>query len=164
MWFTDQLGTAKQPCWQISLNSFIPITSPPDAQRELHSKRYSKAHLMASMFTSPPLLPLKRAAQLMRSFKPTTFGIKSALEGTASSEAQVNLTTLLPPQLTPQRVAEFCGVAGCCWVWEDLHKVSATEKSKIAQVMKDSVPARTAIEQTGRDLAVQSRVRQILFQ
>jgi energy-coupling factor transporter ATP-binding protein EcfA2 len=79
---------------------------------------------------------IKRSRSITAKLQTDYFGIKSALEGKAFNETQVNLTRLLPPQLTPQRVAEFCGAAGCCWVWEDFHKVSDPEKSKVAQVMK----------------------------
>ena len=64
------------------------------------------------------------------------FRIKSAIEAVASSESQVSLSRLLPPQLTPQRFAEFCGAANCCWVLEDFHKVPHAEKAKVSQVMK----------------------------
>ncbi len=42
----------------------------------------------------------------------------------------------LPPQLTPQRLAEFLGAQGMCWVVEDFHKVSEPEKRFFGQMMK----------------------------
>ena len=43
---------------------------------------------------------------------------------------------MLPAQLTPQRLGQFMGEAGYCWVLEDFHKINETEKTKIAQLMK----------------------------
>ena len=79
---------------------------------------------------------IKRASGISTKLETDYFGIKSAIEYTASRETQVGVSRLIPPQLTPQRLAEFCGAAGCCWVWEDFHKVPVAEKAKVAQVMK----------------------------
>lgn len=43
---------------------------------------------------------------------------------------------ILPPQLTPQRLAEFLGSVKSCWVVEDFHKLEDSEKTKFAQNMK----------------------------
>jgi energy-coupling factor transporter ATP-binding protein EcfA2 len=44
---------------------------------------------------------------------------------------------ILPPQLTPQRLAIFMGIAGYCWVIEDFHKLSSVEnKKRLSQTMK----------------------------
>lgn len=43
---------------------------------------------------------------------------------------------ILPPQLTPQRLASFIGAAGYVWIIEDFHKVAQEEKIKLAQIMK----------------------------
>lgn len=64
------------------------------------------------------------------------FKVKSSIEATFSQETSTKLTRLLPPQLTPQCLAEFCGAVGCCWVLEDFHKVPSSEKTKVSQVMK----------------------------
>jgi hypothetical protein len=64
------------------------------------------------------------------------FKIKSSIEAAFSHETETKLTRDLPPQLTPQRLAELCGAAGCCWVLEDFYKVPVSEKTKVAQVMK----------------------------
>jgi hypothetical protein len=64
------------------------------------------------------------------------FKIKSSIEAEFSRETETKLNRLLPPQLTPQRLAELCGAAGCCWVLEDFHKVPVSEKTKVSQVMK----------------------------
>jgi len=64
------------------------------------------------------------------------FTIKGSIEAVASSETTTNQARILPPQLTPQRLAEFCGAAECCWVLEDFHKVPSGEKQKLSQIMK----------------------------
>jgi energy-coupling factor transporter ATP-binding protein EcfA2 len=79
---------------------------------------------------------IKKGKSISAKLETDYFGIKSAVEAAASGETQVGLLRLLPPQLTPQRVAEFCGAAGCCWVWEDFHKVPRAEKARVAQMMK----------------------------
>jgi energy-coupling factor transporter ATP-binding protein EcfA2 len=62
--------------------------------------------------------------------------VKSAIEAASSIERTQSVSRILPPQLTPQRLAEFCGAAGCCWLLEDFHKVRSSEKAKLSQVMK----------------------------
>jgi len=44
-------------------------------------------------------------------------------------------------QLTPERLAEFLGAAGCCWVVEDFHRVAVEEKKHLADTMKLFVDA-----------------------
>jgi hypothetical protein len=43
---------------------------------------------------------------------------------------------LVPPQLTPQTLADLLGHARACWVLEDFHKVEPSEKVKLAQCLK----------------------------
>lgn len=43
---------------------------------------------------------------------------------------------ILPPQLTPQRLASYFGLTNSCWVIEDFHKMESKEKLKLAQYMK----------------------------
>ena len=63
-------------------------------------------------------------------------GIKSKLEGEHSKTTGDVLAPILPPQLTPQRLAMFMGEARCCWVLEDFHKIAESEKGHLGQVMK----------------------------
>lgn len=67
--------------------------------------------------------------------------IKVELFRSSSSQGQVNFQRLLPPQLTPQTLAQFLGAARCCWVLEDFHKILPSEKTRLAQVMKCFVDA-----------------------
>lgn len=63
-------------------------------------------------------------------------GIKMQMSGQTSGERQTKQQRVLPPQLTPQTLAKFLGVARCCWVLEDFHKIEPPEKRRLAQVMK----------------------------
>jgi hypothetical protein len=62
--------------------------------------------------------------------------IKAALarEGERSEETKAML--LVPPQLTPQTLAQLLGELHKCWVLEDFHKVVPSEKVKLAQCLK----------------------------
>lgn len=51
--------------------------------------------------------------------------------GSSLAEARV-----LPPQLTAQRLAEFLGAQGVCWVIEDFHKMRSTEKVPFSESLK----------------------------
>jgi len=52
-------------------------------------------------------------------------------EGSSQAETRV-----LPPQLTAQRLAEFLGFQGMCWVIEDFHKMLPSEKVPFSQSLK----------------------------
>jgi hypothetical protein len=69
---------------------------------------------------------IKRAKTTTYKLEQSYFTIKGSIEAASS----------VPPQLTPQRLAEFCGAAECCWVLEDFHKVPISEKEKLSQIMK----------------------------
>lgn len=43
---------------------------------------------------------------------------------------------IVPPQLTPQKLASFFGSSNSCWVIDDFHKMEEPEKKKLAQYMK----------------------------
>lgn len=62
--------------------------------------------------------------------------IKSAIGKEQTVEEGVSMTRLLPPQLTPQKLAQFLGVGKIVWLIEDFHKVCDTEKKRIADVIK----------------------------
>jgi hypothetical protein len=63
--------------------------------------------------------------------------IKASLKPGSATSTQANTEErVVPVQLTPQRLAEFMGVAKCTWIIEDFHKVKETEKKRIADVMK----------------------------
>jgi Cdc6-like AAA superfamily ATPase len=63
-------------------------------------------------------------------------GISSKVNATyTESEGQKNLR-IVPPQLTPQKLAQFLGEINCVWLIEDFHKVADSEKLRIADVIK----------------------------
>jgi len=79
---------------------------------------------------------IRRGKSVSVKLEQAYFGIKSSIEAATTTQTDLNFTRLLPPQLTPQRLAEFCGAAECCWVLEDFHKVGVGEKAKLSQIMK----------------------------
>lgn len=62
--------------------------------------------------------------------------IKVGLRGSREKNESDRYVRLLPPQLTPQKLATFCGEAKLNWVIEDFHKVEETEKKRIADILK----------------------------
>ena len=62
--------------------------------------------------------------------------IKSKMDGELNKGNDTKEKRIVPPQLTPQRLATFMGEAKCCWVLEDFHKIDNQEKYKLAQIMK----------------------------
>lgn len=62
--------------------------------------------------------------------------IKSSIGSVRTSENSTNFSRLLPPQLTPQKLAQFMGEGKIVWLIEDFHKVPANEKVRIADVIK----------------------------
>lgn len=79
---------------------------------------------------------VKRSKSISVKLEQDYFKIKSSIEAASSTENTSNVARLVPPQLTPQRLAEFCGAAECCWLLEDFHKVPLAEKSRLSQIMK----------------------------
>jgi hypothetical protein len=62
--------------------------------------------------------------------------IKAALGGEGETSEGTKSTRLVPPQLTPQTLAQLLGELHECWVLEDFHKVAPAEKVKLAQCLK----------------------------
>jgi hypothetical protein len=79
---------------------------------------------------------LKRGKSISVKLEQDYFKIKASIEAASSTEATSNIARLVPPQLTAQRLAEFCGATECCWLLEDFHKVPAAEKGRLSQIMK----------------------------
>lgn len=74
----------------------------------------------------------KVASNLQGEFKALS-GLLSIEHKTTSEDVQERL---LPPQLTPQRLAQLLGAIRGVWVIEDFHKVKESEKKRIADVIK----------------------------
>lgn len=62
--------------------------------------------------------------------------IKASLDATRSATAELSQRRMLPPQLTPQRLGEFLGAHGLCWLVEDFHKMPPDAKLRLAQSLK----------------------------
>ena len=62
--------------------------------------------------------------------------IKACIGGEVKSEENNTFVRLLPPQLTPQKLAQFMGKGKIVWLIEDFQKVSNQEKIRIADVIK----------------------------
>ena len=62
--------------------------------------------------------------------------IKLQITAESNSSNKIKQKRILPPQLTPQRLAKFFGQKKCCWVLEDFHKILDEEKIKASQMMK----------------------------
>ncbi|WP_421317485.1 ATP-binding protein [Aeromonas sp. 700377] len=62
--------------------------------------------------------------------------IKNQIGVTKSQEIGTKSERIIPPQLTPQALGRFIGLANSCWVLEDFHKIDESERAKLSQVMK----------------------------
>lgn len=62
--------------------------------------------------------------------------IKKSIGKEYTTEDGASMKRLLPPQLTPQKLAQFLGVGKIVWLIEDFHKISEQEKKRIADVIK----------------------------
>lgn len=62
--------------------------------------------------------------------------IKASICPGIASETEETYSRLLPPQLTPQKLAKFLGEGRIVWLIEDFHKVSLDEKVRIADAIK----------------------------
>ena len=78
----------------------------------------------------------KQSATLKGDLASEYNNIKASISAVKSNEESNTYSRLLPPQLTPQKLARFMGEGKIVWLIEDFHKVSTTEKTRIADVMK----------------------------
>ncbi|MDQ8013235.1 MAG: AAA family ATPase [Flavobacterium nitrogenifigens] len=62
--------------------------------------------------------------------------ISTKISSEISSSITEKTIKIVPPQLTPMKLAKFLGEAECVLVIEDFHKVIDTEKQRIADVIK----------------------------
>jgi len=68
-------------------------------------------------------------------------GISSQINSVSKESSGEKSVRLIPPQLTPQKLAKFLGEISCVWIIEDFHKVVAGEKKRIADVIKIFIDA-----------------------
>jgi hypothetical protein len=64
------------------------------------------------------------------------FRIKASINANLTQGAGETRARVVPPQLTPQRLAEFLGAKGMCWVVEDFHKMEISQKRLFAEWLK----------------------------
>lgn len=62
--------------------------------------------------------------------------LQAKLNAQSSVDTSQKEMRILPPQLTPQALGRFLGNQNACWVLEDFHKIDASEKDKLSQLMK----------------------------
>ena len=62
--------------------------------------------------------------------------IKNQISANLNSTNTVSIQRLLPPQLTPQKLAELLGASNVIWVIEDFHKLDIDNKQKLADILK----------------------------
>jgi energy-coupling factor transporter ATP-binding protein EcfA2 len=62
--------------------------------------------------------------------------ISSKISNEISTSTSEKVVKIVPPQLTPMKLAKFLGEAQCILVIEDFHKVNDSEKQRIADVIK----------------------------
>lgn len=62
--------------------------------------------------------------------------IRASIDASLTESTTKSTARVLPPQLTAQRLAQFLGAKGMCWVVEDFHKMPESEKLPFAQSMK----------------------------
>lgn len=68
-------------------------------------------------------------------------GISAQISSSSKESHEEKNVRLLPPQLTPQKLAKFLGEVSCVWIIEDFHKVITDEKRRIADVVKIFIDA-----------------------
>lgn len=78
----------------------------------------------------------KRSAALKGQLAVEYNNIKVNIGRDSAYEESCTFSRLLPPQLTPQKLAQFLGEGKIVWLIEDFHKVSPAEKIRIADVIK----------------------------
>lgn len=72
------------------------------------------------------------AVELISSYK----ALSAKISHSTTNETSAKAVRILPPQLTPQALGKFLGAVKACWVLEDFHKIDASEKVQLSQLMK----------------------------
>ena len=78
----------------------------------------------------------KTNVKINAELKTSYLNLESILKSEINKEYGEKQQRILPVQLTPQRLAEFLGVAKVVWILEDFHKVAITERQKLSQILK----------------------------
>lgn len=64
-------------------------------------------------------------------------GIKASITALSEDKTETTKGRIIPPQLNSRRLGQFIGEINACWVIEDFHKISNTEKQKFSDIMKN---------------------------
>ncbi len=78
----------------------------------------------------------KTTVKISSELKSSYLNLDSILKSEINKEYGDKQQRILPVQLTPQRLAEFLGVANVLWILEDFHKVAINERQKLSQILK----------------------------
>lgn len=78
----------------------------------------------------------KTSVKISSELKSSYLSLDSILKSEMNKEYGDKQQRILPVQLTPQRLAEFLGVAKIVWILEDFHKVAVGERQKLSQILK----------------------------
>lgn len=78
----------------------------------------------------------KTGAKISSDLKASYLNLSSVIKSEIYSEVTDKKQRVLPIQLTPQRLAEFLGIAKVVWILEDFHKVVKEERQKLSQILK----------------------------
>lgn len=62
--------------------------------------------------------------------------VKGSIASEQTETIGSQLKRFLPIQLTPKKLSDFLGVAHCCWIIEDFHKLKSEERKKLANCLK----------------------------
>jgi Holliday junction resolvasome RuvABC ATP-dependent DNA helicase subunit len=63
-------------------------------------------------------------------------GMKASLNAEQNQNDKEVLKKMVSVQLTPPTLAKYLGLANCCWIIEDFHKILKSDKNKLSQIMK----------------------------
>lgn len=83
-----------------------------------------------------PFYAQGRSTNSTKSISPALQASFVSISANISKSSSEQQARALPPQLTPQRLAEFLGAKSMCWVVEDFHKMPREEKIPFAQALK----------------------------
>lgn len=78
----------------------------------------------------------KSGSKISSELKSSYLNLDSVIKSEIYSESTDKAQRALPLQLTPQRLAEFLGIAKVVWILEDFHKVAKEERQKLSQILK----------------------------
>lgn len=78
----------------------------------------------------------KMSLKINSELKSSYLNLQSIIKTEINQEYSEKKQRILPIQLTPQRLAEFLGIAKVVWILEDFHKVDTCERRKLSQILK----------------------------